>query len=234
MQKMIEEKRNRERFLPVLAMLAITAQLAAHVLGPRTMLVGPLLLPGGLWCFPITFFLWDIMTEVYGFRKVKQIIWYYLFCQIVFSALIIITLQTKVDPEVQNMQYFSIVLGSVPRITVAMIIAIFLGDYCNCFILQKIKNYTHGKHLWFRLIGATAIGEAIVSIAWTVLFYWHSDVHLNFEKLIVCQYIVKIIFEVLFVPVTYLVVYWLKKHDGPSVVERYINFNPETMRVFSS
>lgn len=76
------------KYFPLLGMLIITAQLAASVLGPRTILIGPFLLPGGIWSFPLTFFLWDIVTEVYGFQRAKQLIWYYLFAQIVFALLV--------------------------------------------------------------------------------------------------------------------------------------------------
>ncbi len=180
--------------------------------------------------FPLTFFLWDIITEVYGFKRARQLIGFYVLCQIVFAGLIFLTLTAKGDPDITNIQEFSLVLGSIPRITIAMIIAVSCGDYINCYILQKLKNYTKGKHLWFRLIGETAIGEAVVSVLWVAIFYWHRAIHPNLLNLVVSQYIIKVLFEVFSVPITYIIVYLLKKYDIKQITTRYTNFNPETLK----
>jgi len=225
---------NNERYLPLLAMLVISAQLAAHVLGPRSISMGDLVLPGGILSFPLTFFLWDIITEVYGFQRARQIIYYNVICQIFFAGILYVSLQTTPDPKIIDAAGFTTILGSVPKITFAVIIAIFLGDYANCYVLQKLKVYTHKRHLWFRLIGATAIGEAITSIIWVSIFYWHTKIHPDLIKLIYSQYLFKIFFEIILVPITYLVVAFLQNKDDFSPTKKYLNFDPKTLKITAS
>ncbi len=216
------------KYFPLLGMLIITAQLAASVLGPRTILIGPFLLPGGIWSFPLTFFLWDIVTEVYGFQRAKQLIWYYLFAQIVFALLVNFGLQMPAAPSVPHPQFYSTVLGNIFKLTISMVIAIIAGDFVNCYVLDQMKIYTNGKYLWMRLIGATAVGELVTSILWVLVFYSGTEAHPNLAWLIGSQYFIKILIEVVLVPVTYLIVNFLKRNEGLDLNRRYTNFDPQT------
>lgn len=222
------------QYYPLLAILIITAQLAANVLGPRTISEGVFLLPGGIWCFPLTFFLWDIVTEIYGFKRARQLILYYLIGQIFFAILINFGLRMPVAPNVQHPEYYTTVLDSVFRLTLSMMIAIVLGDYINCYVLAKLKAYTRGKHLWMRLIGSTAIGELVTSLVWVFSFYVGTTNHPNMWKLIFSQYIIKVLFEVAFVPPTYFIINFLKKNELADTNKRYTNFDPYTLEKFAN
>ena len=219
------------KYLPLLGMLIITAQLAASVLGPRTISVGPFLLPGGIWSFPLTFFMWDIVTEVYGFKRARQLIWYYLFAQIIFAFLVDFGLQMPAAKSVAYPQLYSMVLGNILKITISMVIAIICGDFVNCYILDRMRFLTNGKYLWMRLIGATALGELMTSIIWVVAFYSGTNLHPNLWYLIVSQYIIKILIEIALVPVTYLIVNFLKKNENLDFTRRYTNFDPYTLEL---
>ena len=220
------------KYFPLFAVLVITAQLAANVLGPRTILVGPFVLPGGIWSFPLTFFLWDIVTEVYGFKRARQLILYYLIGQIFFAILVDFGLRMQVAPSVQHPEYYADVLGSVFRLTMSMIIAIVLGDYVNCYVLDRLKRYTRGKHLWMRLIGSTALGELTTSLIWVFSFYTGTLHHPNLWKLIFSQYMIKILFEIVFVPPTYMIVNFLKSSEVVDSNKRYTDFDPYTLERF--
>lgn len=220
------------KYYPLLAILVITAQIAANILGPRTISMGPFLLPGGIWSFPLTFFLWDIVTEVYGFKRARQLVLFYLIGQIFFAALINFGIQMRVASSVQHPEYYINVLGSVSRLTISMIFAIALGDYVNCYFLDKLKRRTHGKYLWMRLIGATALGELVTSLAWVVFFYNGSAHHPDFFKLILSQYVIKVLFEIAFVPLTYLIVSFLKENEVVDMNKRYVNFDPYNLEKF--
>lgn len=221
------------KYYPLFAVLVITAQLAANILGPRTIVVGPFLLPGGIWSFPLTFFLWDIITEVYGFKRARQLILYYLIGQIFFALLINFGLTMQVASSVQNPGYYSDVLHSVFRLTISMVFAIVLGDYVNCYVLYKLKRYTHGKYLWMRLVGSTASGELVTSLVWVFSFYAGSVHHPNLFELVLSQYVIKVLFEIVFVPPTYFIVNFLKKYEiVDSSNKRYANFDPYTLEKF--
>ena len=223
------------KYFPLFAVLVITAQLAANILGPRTIIIGPFLLPGGIWSFPLTFFLWDIVTEVYGFKRAKQLILYYLIGQIFFALLINFGLRMQVASSVLHPEYYSDVLGSIFRLTISMVLAIVISDYVNCYVLDKLKHYTQGKYLWMRLIGSTALGELVTSLIWVFSFYAGTMHHPNLVRFIFSQYIIKILFEIVFIPPTYLIVNFLKKHEVvDSNKKRYADFDPYTLEKFAN
>ncbi|OGT42075.1 MAG: hypothetical protein A3F42_07395 [Gammaproteobacteria bacterium RIFCSPHIGHO2_12_FULL_37_34] len=222
------------KYYSLFAILLITAQLAANVLGPRTIVLGPFLLPGGIWSFPLTFFLWDIVTEVYGFQRARQLILYYLIGEIFFAVLIDFGLRMQAASTVQHPQYYADVLGSVFRLSMSMVIAVILGDYVNCYVLDRLKTYTQGKYLWMRLIGSTALGELVTSLIWVVSFYFGKAHHPDVLRLIFSQYIIKVLFEVAFVPATYIIINFLKNNEVMDSNKRYTNFDPYTLERFAN
>jgi uncharacterized integral membrane protein (TIGR00697 family) len=220
------------KYYPLLAILIITAQLAANVLGPRTIQIGQLILPGGIWSFPLTFCLWDIVTEIYGFKSARQLIFYYFIGQLFFAFLIIFGLSMPAVPHLPEATLYSVVLGNIGKLTVSMVIAVTVGDYINCFVLEKIKIMMNGRHLWIRLFGATALGEFSTSCVWVILFYFHKSVHPDIIKLIASQYVVKMLYEIVAIIPTYIIIAYLKKHEGMDSHRRYINFDPITLKPF--
>lgn len=219
------------RYYPLLAILLITVQLAASILGPRTIMFHGWLLPGGIWSFPITFVLWDIITEVYGFNRARQLIWYYVIGQLCFAGLVLFGLSMPAASYFPYDTAFKITLNRLGWLTLAMIVAITVGDYINCYVLDRIRIYTNGKHLWMRLIGATAIGELVTSIVWVVLFYFRTNLHINIVQLIICQFIFKIGFEIVAILPTYIVVWLLNKVECLEEKKRYLNFDPNTLEL---
>jgi len=228
----IMKEKEHLKFFPLFAILIITAQLAASVLGPRTIVIGPFVLPGGIWSFPLTFFMWDIVTEVYGFKRARQLIYYYLIGQIFFALLVNIGLKMPPSPIVQHPQFYFDVLGNIFKLTISMVVAIVLGDFVNCYVLDRMKFHMNGKHLWMRLIGSTAIGELVTSLTWVILFYAGTAHHPDIFKLIASQYIIKVLFEIIFVPPTYLIVNFLRNNECVDQNKRYTNFDPNTLEKY--
>lgn len=222
------------RYYPLLAILLITVQLAATVLGPRTIFFHGALLPGGIWSFPITFVLWDIITEVYGFSRARQLIWYYMIGQFCFAGLILFGLSMPVAPYFPNDAAFQITLNKVGFLTFSMIIAITFGDYVNCFVLNKMKIYTEGQHLWLRLLGATSLGELITSVIWVSLFYFNTTLNISLINLIFYQFVFKVLFEIAAIIPTYIMVGILNKIENVNNKIRYLNFDPDTLEQLSS
>ena len=223
------------KYLPFLSMLVITAQLASNILGARTIiLMDSFLLPGGILSFPLTFFLWDIISEVYGFKRARQLIFFYMVTQIFFAFLINFGLRTQVAPSILNPEYYNNILADVFRITISMVFAIVCGDFVNCYALDRLKRYTQGRYLWMRLIAATALGELITSLVWVFSFYFGKQHHPNLFNLISSQYVIKILFEIAFIPPTYIIVRFLKNNEHIDFSKKYINFNPITLEKFAS
>jgi uncharacterized PurR-regulated membrane protein YhhQ (DUF165 family) len=136
----------------------------------------------------------------------------------------------RILPGLPSAHLYNVVLGDIGKLTISMVVAITVGDFVNCYVLEKMKITMRGRHLWMRLLGATALGELITSCIWVSLFYFHKSFHPNLIKLILSQYLIKIIYEIVAIIPTYIVIGFLKKHEGIDCHRRYSNFDPATLK----
>lgn len=193
---------------------------SAKIIDLNSSLFGlPLMFDAGTLLFPITYIFGDILTEVYGFRKSRRVIWTGFGCAALMSLTLMLVRLLPGESEWQ--QYagedaFMAILGGVSSggIVIASLIAYLIGEYTNSVILARIKVMMEGRMLWIRTIGSTLVGELIdtglfVSIACLFgVFPWQIA-----ASLILANYLFKVSVEVLFTPVTYLVVHFLKKSE---------------------
>ena len=191
-----------------------------------------ILLTGGTWTIPLTFFIQDITTEVYGYSKSRQLV------QISVIILIFYIAYTKFItflpiPSIKNIDIpYNTVFNALPRHLIALLAAIFIGNLVNDYIISKLKNRFHGRYLPFRFIAATVVGEAVLQLVGTSVA-WLG--HLSFQKgilpFVIFSYVYKIIFEAVMTPVNVFVCNKLKTAEGIDVYEKYIDYNPFLFRI---
>jgi len=181
---------------------------------------------GGTLLFPLSYIFNDILTEVYGYKKSRQAIWLGFFSALMMSFIFIIIGALPSASGWENQDAYMKILGFTPRIVFASLIAYFCGEFLNSFILAKAKILTNGKWLWVRIVGSTIFGELIDSLIFIFIAFWGVlSVPLIFT-LITCNFIFKVLFEVLFLPFTYKIVDFLKKEERIDFYDRKTNFNP--------
>jgi uncharacterized integral membrane protein (TIGR00697 family) len=107
-------------------------------------------------------------------------------------------------------------------------IAYFCGEFVNSFVLAKMKLWTEGRALWTRTIGSTVFGEAVDSAIFYPLAFYNTGIIPNEALLtvMIAQFVTKTLVEVLFTPVTYAVVGFLKRAEHEDYYDRNTNFNP--------
>jgi queuosine precursor transporter len=221
------------RYLSLLSMLFVTAFLTATVLSHRMFELCGIEFPGGIFAFPFTFFLGDVITEVYGARRCNQIICISVVCQICFFLMCEFVLNLPTPKDWQENQAFEITLGILPQYCLATVIACLLSYGVNNYVLIKIKNLTSGKYLWFRTIGATAVGEAVYTVIIICIGYGGKLSGFRQLTVILAVYIFKVLYEVLSTPLTYLAVRILKRRERINMFEKYTNINPYTLELQS-
>lgn len=186
----------------------------------------------GTLLFPLSYIFSDILTEVYGYARSRRVIWVGFASAILLSASLFIV--DRMPGEAQWMQYagdgaYRAILGGVASggIIVASLLAYFFGEFSNSFLLAKMKVHTSGKYLWMRTIASTLVGQGIDTALFTLLacffgvFPWEIAL-----SLIVANYIFKVSIEVLFTPLTYAFVRFLKHAEQVDFYDRTTNFNP--------
>ncbi len=180
----------------------------------------------GILFFPISYFFNDILTEVYGYARSRKVVW------AGFAALGFASIMSAVVvglPPAQGWMHqdaYVVVFGQATRIVLASLTAFFSGEFVNSFVLAKMKLSTNGKYLWTRTIGSTIAGEAVDSlIFYPVAFYgfWPNDLLL---KVMLTNYILKVLWEVIATPMTYKVVNYLKRKENEDYYDRNTNFTP--------
>lgn len=189
----------------------------------------------GVLFFPISYLFGDILTEVYGYARSRKVIWAG-FGALVFAslmALVVTYLPLPVDVKPETMQgnlekqrAIEMIFGQTPRIVLASLVAFWLGEFVNSFVLAKIKLWMSGKLLFVRTIASTIFGE----IADTLLFYpiafygiWSNE---QLISVMIGNYFIKVLWEVVATPFTYVIVGFLKRAESEDYYDKDTDFNP--------
>lgn len=182
----------------------------------------------GILFFPISYVIGDVLTEVYGYARARRVIWAG-FAALIFMAFmswVVVVLPPA--PDWGNQAAYETIFGQVPRIVFASMIAFWVGEFVNSYVLARMKLITGGRHLWARTIGSTIAGQAVDSL----IFYpaaflfaegWTTELVL---QVLVTQWALKVGWEALLTPATYLVVGWLKREEGLDVFDEETDFTP--------
>jgi hypothetical protein len=181
---------------------------------------------GGTLLFPLSYIFGDILTEVYWYKQSRKIIWMGFGTLLLMTLTIIIVWWLPAAHDWTFQQDYQHILGLTPRIVMASLIAYFVWEFSNSYILAKIKIWMQWKQLWVRTIWSTIMWEFFdTTIFILIAFYWvfPNDIILS---LMVSNYIFKVGVEVFFTPLTYWVIHRLKKIEHEDYYDIKTNFNP--------
>lgn len=192
---------------------------------------GPYVFGAGAVFFPISYIFGDVLTEVYGYAKARRVIWAGFGALIFASVMASIVVALPPAPFWKHQDAYEIAFGNAWRVVAASMTAYFCGEFVNSFVLAKMKILTEGRALWMRTIGSTIFGEAVDSAIFYPLAFYGTGIIPNevLPQVMLAQFLTKTAVEVLFTPVTYLVVGFLKKHEHEDYYDRDTNFNPFTL-----
>ena len=208
------------------------AQLDTPWLGALHPALATLAFGAGVLFFPISYVFGDILTEVYGYARSRRVIWSG-FAALAFASIMAwVIVKLPPAPFWHNQEAYEIAFGSTWRIALASLIAFVCGEFVNSFVLAKMKVWTSGRWLWTRTIGSTIFGEGVDSLLFYPLAFYASGIIPN-DKLLpvmLAQFIAKVGVEVVFTPITYKIVAWLKRMEHEDYFDRNTNFNPFTLK----
>ena len=231
------EKREYKYFEFVMAAF-VTILICSNLIGPAKIaqldlpLVGALTFGAGVLFFPISYVFGDILTEVYGYARARRVIWAG-FAGLAFASFMAwVVVALPPAPFWKNQAAYEVAFGTTWRIALASMVAYFCGEFVNSFVLAKMKILTAGKHLWSRTIGSTIAGEAVDSALFYPLAFYGTGI-IPDDKLpvvMLAQFVTKVGVEVVFTPVTYKIVNFLKRAENEDHYDRHTNFNPFVLK----
>ncbi len=189
-------------------------------------LLGNVTFGAGILFFPLGYVLGDVMTEVYGFARARRVVWVGFAASVFAAGMAFVVVSLPPSPDWKGQTALAEVFGQVPRIFAASILAFWAGEMANAFVLARMKVITEGKHLWMRTIGSTVVGQGVDSlIFYPLAFLGVWETRLVFVVL-VTNYLLKVLWEVILTPVTYRVVAFFKAAEGIDVFDNRTNFSP--------
>ncbi|HKY80426.1 MAG TPA: queuosine precursor transporter [Sphingobium sp.] len=180
----------------------------------------------GILFFPLGYVLGDVLTEVYGYARARRCVW------AGFGAMLFMALMSWVVVKLPpaegwpDQKAYEAVFGSTWRIVFASLTAFWAGEFANSFVLAKMKLLTQGKHLWMRTIGSTIIGQGVDSLLFYPLAFYGDWTNAQVATVMVTNWLLKVTWEAVLTPVTYMVVGGLKRAEGLDVYDEHTDFTP--------
>ncbi|HLO59374.1 MAG TPA: queuosine precursor transporter [Bacteroidales bacterium] len=214
------------RFFDILVALFVAVLLISNIASTKILTLWKFTFDGGTILFPLSYIFGDVLTEVYGFRRSRRAIWLGFFSALLMSLVFYIVQLLPAAPDWPNQQAFEAILGFVPRIVMASLIAYFAGEFSNSITLSVMKIKTKGRFLWMRTIFSTIIGEGIDTIIFCMIAFYGTMPGNVLWAVIISNYIFKCSVEILFTPLTYKIVNYLKKEEKTDVYDYGVRYNP--------
>jgi uncharacterized integral membrane protein (TIGR00697 family) len=211
------------RFL-VLAAFFVTALVVSNIIAVKLVQISGRVFPAGLVIFPLSYLLADVLTEVYGFRAARAVIWLGFACNLLAVGAIQIAIALPAAPFYEQEQAYEDVLGTTWRIFVASLTAYVIGELANAYVLARMKVATGGRFLWTRTIGSTIVGEGLDSTIFITIAFAGTGAGLL--NPILTTWAIKVGYETVATPLTYAIVNHLKRREGIDVFDRDTDFNP--------
>ena len=182
----------------------------------------------GVLFFPISYLFGDVLTEVYGYARSRRVIWAG-FGALIFASLMAFVVTAlpaaqTMSPEHQSAVNF--IFGQTGRIVLASLIAFWAGEFVNSFVLAKLKVATSGRFLWVRTIASTFAGEAFDSLIFYPLAFYGTWSNEQLVSVMIGNYFLKVAWEIVATPLTYLIVGFLKRVENEDYYDRDTDFNP--------
>lgn len=219
------------RYFDLIVGVFVTALITSNLVSSKVAQIGPFKMGCGIFVFPISYIFGDVLTEVYGYARSRRVIWIGFACAALTSVVFYFADIMPPAPSWHGQEAFHTVLGQLPRVVAASLVAYVAGEFCNSVVLAKMKVLTQGKHLWTRTIGSTIAGQLVDSAVFYPLAFlglWTLD---DVFTVAWHNYLVKVGVETVFTPLTYFVVNHLKRAEAEDHFDTGTNFNPLRLRI---
>jgi len=176
----------------LITVVFITCLVTANITAVKLVGVFGLVLPAAIIIFPISYIFGDVLTEVYGYRQARRVIWLGFFCNLIAVIAIWIGGILPAAGFWDGQAAYERILGYTPRLLVASFLAYLVGEFANSFVLAKMKIATSGRWLWTRTIGSTLVGQGLDSLVFITLAFVGTIPLAGLASAIVAQWLASV------------------------------------------
>jgi uncharacterized integral membrane protein (TIGR00697 family) len=218
--------RSNYRYLNLVTAIFTTCLVIANIIAVKLIDIFGLIVPAAVVIFPVSYIFGDVLTEVYGYARARQVIWVGFSCNLVAVVAIWVAGMLPAAGFWTGQAAYDQILGYTWRLLAASFAAYLMGEFLNSLVLAKLKIATHGRWLWLRTISSTLVGEGVDSLVFISLAFLGSVPQDQMLRLIVTQWLFKSGYEVAATPLTYAMVNFLKRVENEDHFDYHTDFSP--------
>ena len=210
--------------LVIITAIFITCLITANIIAVKIISLGLFILPAAIFIFPLSYIFGDVLTEVYGYRQARKVIWLGFVCNLIFVIFAWVGQILPPAPFWKGQEAYESILGYTPRLLAASFMGYLAGEFANSFILAKMKILTRGRWLWSRTVGSTIAGQGLDTSIFITLAFIGTPSFVPI--MILFHWLAKTGIEAVATPLTYVIVNSLKKKEAIDTYDYETNFNP--------
>lgn len=202
----------------------------ANIVEQKLIHIGPIEATAGLLIFPFSYILNDVISEVWGYRNARLIIWMGFFANFLAVAIFQLSIALPSSEHFLHNQEFNIVLGATLRITIASFIAFLIGSFLNAYVMSRMKILQKGRNFSLRAVLSTIVGESADSLCFFFLAFVGIVPLKDLFLLILTQALMKTLYEIIMLPISNKLVRWVKQKEDTDVFDQNIDYNPFNLK----
>ena len=207
-------------------LLFTTCLIVANIVEQKLISIGPIEATAGLLIFPVSYIINDIIAEVWGYRKARLIIWYGFLMNFLTVIIFRLSIVVPGSENFSHQEAFQLVLGNTERISMASFIAFLIGSFLNAMVMSKMKLFQKGRNFSLRAVVSTLVGEGADSLVFFTIAFAGVIPNKDLMTLILTQTAMKTGYEILVLPLTNVIVRWVKRKEQEDVFDEGISYNP--------
>ena len=229
-----DTKMKSPKYLDLLLALLVTVLIVSNIASAAKIItLGPFTYDAGTLLFPLSYIFGDVLTEVYGYRPARRVIWIGFVMIAIMSGIILLVGALPGETEwsrTVGQEAYDKIFSLTPRIVLGSLLGYWSGSFANSIVMTRLKTRTHGRMLWLRTIASTILGEGFDTAVFCLVAFLGALPNELVWSIIVSNYIFKVGVEVIFTPLTYLIVNTLKRAEGIDAYDVGVDLNPFALR----
>ena len=213
-------KQHQYSLYDIFAILFVTTLLVSNIVSVKIVSVGWLTFDAGTVLFPLAYIVGDIITEVYGYRRMRRLIYSGVAALMLMTLTFWVVQLLPVDSSWTGQAAFESTLGVVWRLAIGSVVALFVGEIMNAYVMGRMKVASRGRGLWWRMIGSSAAGSALDTVIFSTIAFAGTMPMTSFWQLIITVFLIKMAVEIMVSPLTMRLIARVKKHEKLDTFEQ--------------
>lgn len=213
-------KQHQYSLYDIFTVLFVTTLLVSNIVSVKIVSVGWLTFDAGTVLFPLAYIVGDIITEVYGYRRTRRLIYNGVAALALMTLTFWVVQLLPADGSWTGQAAFESTLGVVWRLAIGSVTALFVGEIMNAYVMGRMKVASRGRGLWRRMVSSSLAGNALDTVIFSTIAFAGTIPMTSFWQLIVTVFLIKMAVEIMVSPLTMRLIARVKKYEKLDTFEQ--------------